>query len=167
MTSDRKFEEQEQAALVRIETLDDADKLKNLMNNAKRMGSETVFDAAFRRRVAVLSGDDHDTPIAFDFWRSIHTLESALSDERGKATRLTRTRQKLARAGVQKTLADLAVAPKPSEGFDLLIERNLSDLTAEAVILRFPEEFEKDIRIAAEQRLLSAGCTLQEPDKEA
>lgn len=150
---DAKFEKQENAALERIEELDEADKLHTLMLNARRMGSEKVAEAAFRKRIEVLAGDDHDSAVAMDFWRSIHTLEAALTEERGKTIRLTRTRQKLTRAGAVKTLADLAVAPKPSEGFALLMDRDLSDLTAESVVLRHPEEFDEKTRDAAAARL--------------
>ena len=160
MKEDEKFRQQEEIALARIEELNDADLLQKLMNNATRMGSERVAVAAFRKRVSVLSGEDHESPVAFDFWRSIHTLEAALTEERGKTTRLARTRQKLTRSGVIKTLSDLATNAKPSEGFDLLIARDMGDLTAEAVILRHPQEFDEATKTAAAERLATVGVSL-------
>jgi len=160
MKEDEKFRRQEETALARIEEMDDPDRLETLIENARGMGSERVAVAAFRKRVAVLSGEDHETPVAFDFWRSIHTLEAALTEERGKKTRLARTRLKLTRSGVIETLSDLANTAKPSEGFDLLIARDMGDLTAEAVILRHPQDFDEATRTAAAERLATAGVSL-------
>jgi len=153
---DAKFEQQEIAALARIEELDEADKLHTLMLNARRMGSERVAEAAFDRRIDVLTGDEHDDPVTEDFWRSIHTIEAVLTEKNGKATRLTPTRQKLTRAGTVKTLADIAVKTKTSDGSELLLANDRADATAEAVILRHPDEFDEKTRDAATARLEAA-----------
>ncbi len=135
-----------------IETSEDADQLRQFMENAKRMEAPAVYEAAFRRLVEILP-NEADEPIAQDFWRSIHALEQRLREERGKTVRLTRTRQKLDRAGAVKTLSDLALSATPSEGFEMLIERDMADLTAEAVILRHEAEFEAEVVTAARERL--------------
>lgn len=153
---DAKFEQQENAALERIEDLDEADKLHTLMLNARRMGSERVAEAAFDRRIDVLTGDEHGDPVTEDFWRSIHTIEAVLTERNGKATRLTPTRQKLTRAGTVKTLADIALKAKVSDGSELLIANDRVDATAEAVILRHPDEFDEKTRDAATARLAAA-----------
>jgi len=49
----------------------------------------------------------------------------------------------------------LALKTKPSDGYHLLRVRNMLDLSAEAVILRFPEKFEESVLDAAQQRLAS------------
>jgi hypothetical protein len=40
------------------------------------------------------------------------------------------------RVGVRRTLVDLALKPQPSMGFLKLIEFNMADMSAEALILR-------------------------------
>ena len=141
-----------------IAECDDEKKLRNWIANARREGVGEVEDAARRRFVEVRAAkdiDDLNDPIVLDFWKSITALEYELSEERGKTIRLSRTRQKIARVGVEKTLADLALQAQPSEGFFLLKARDMLDLSAEAVVLRFPERFEQIVVEAARQRLTS------------
>jgi hypothetical protein len=131
-------------------------KLRNWINNAEHEGVENVAEAARRRLIEVKSATNVDSssdPLVLDFWKSITALEFVLSGERGKTIRLSRTRQKISRVGVQKTLYDLALKPTPSEGYYLLHERNILDMSAEAVVIRFPDRFEEEILQAARTRL--------------
>lgn len=140
----------------------DVAKLRNWMANATRMGAEEVADTARRRLIEVQAAANHedvDDPMILDFWKSITALEQALSEERGKTVRLSRTRQKIARVGVQKTLADLAVQETPSDGFFLLRDRGMLDLSAEAVVLRFADLFDASVIQAAKARLDDANLS--------
>ena len=87
----------------------------------------------------------------------MRALEEALSQENGKKTRLSRTRQKLDRVGVRKTLADLALKTKPSLGFEKLIAYGMGDMTAEVLVLRYPADFEAEVITAAQRRLQAFG----------
>jgi hypothetical protein len=139
-----------------IESCSDIAKLQNWIKNAEREGATDVADSARRRVIeveALRNVDQSNDPMVLDFWKSISALEFALTVERGKTIRLSRTRQKIAKVGVQKTLADLTLQPSPSEGYFLLLERDMLDLTAEAVVLRFPDQFSEDVLQAARKRL--------------
>ncbi|KZL15712.1 hypothetical protein [Pseudovibrio sp. Ad37] len=139
-----------------ISLCSDAEKLKNWITNAERNGAEGVAEAARRRLIEIVAGTNDDSssdPLHLDFWKSIIALEFVLSGERGKTIRLSRTRQKISRVGVQKTLTDLTLKPTPSEGYYLLRDRNMLDLSAEAVVLRFPSHFEEEVLQAARTRL--------------
>lgn len=139
-----------------IATCDDEKKLRNWISNANRVGAEEVEDAARRRLIVVQAAkdiDDPNDPVALDFWKSIIALENELSEERGKTIRLSRTRQKIARVGVEKTLADLALQAQPSDGYHLLKVRGMLDLSAEAVVLRYPKRFAQEVLEAARLRL--------------
>ncbi|OJF99384.1 hypothetical protein [Pararhizobium antarcticum] len=139
-----------------ISVCTDIGKLQNWVRNAEREGVPEIADAARRRIIeveALKSKDSSSDSMVLDFWKSIFALEFALSEERGKTTRLNRTRQKIARVGVLKTLADLALQPTASEGYFLLRERGMLDMSAEAVVLRFPDRFGPDVLIAARRRL--------------
>lgn len=141
-----------------IATCGDEKKLRNWISNANREKVEEVEDAARRRLIEVRAGydiDDPNDPLAIDFWKSITALENELSEERGKTIRLARTRQKIARVGVEKTLADLALQAKPSEGYHLLKARGMLDLSAEAVVQRYPSRFAPEVLEAARLRLIS------------
>ena len=91
--------------------------------------------------------------------RAFTLSEGALAEERGKTVLLSRTRQKISRDGEIRTVADL-VTGKVTDGFTMLIDRNMPELTFEAVALRHPDEFEPVVIDAARQRLTEAGVSI-------
>jgi hypothetical protein len=139
-----------------VEGSSDTIKLKALIKNAEAQGVTIVANAARRRLYAVQAKDAPGT-LSFDVWQSIHALEDALSDERGKTTRLSRTRQKIGRVGERQTVIDLVDGPV-SSGFDMLIERNWPELTFEALVLKHLDD--TAIKQKAGSRLRDAGVDL-------
>jgi hypothetical protein len=137
----------------------DADQLRRFRENAQRMGVTAVADAAFRRLIEVLP-DQAPGSIEHDFWMTIHAFEEVLRDERGKTVRLSRTRQKIGRVGVKQTLIDFATSKAPTDGFNMLIERGLPELTGEALVLKHSESFDPEVQSAARQRLEDAGVDI-------
>src|SRR6201999_188798 len=89
--------------LLVISKCDDPDKLRTLIENARRQKETEVADAAFRRLISRVPSEKPGT-VEHDFWQTVHAFEFTLSEERGKTTRLSRTRQKVARVGVIETL---------------------------------------------------------------
>src|SRR5688572_10624796 len=110
--------------LGQIAVCGDASKLTRWIANARKAGRKDVEGAAFRRLVAILAQARPGT-VEYDFWQMVHAFEHVLSEERGKATRLSRTRQKVARVGEVATLRDWAMSSKSTKGFAMLIERGL------------------------------------------
>lgn len=137
----------------------DADQLRRFRDNAVRMGEEAVAAAAFQRLIQILP---QEAPGSFEhaFWMTIHALEEVLKEERGKTVRLARTRQKIDRVGVRRCAIDLVTSTAASEGFNMLIDRELPELTAEALVLRYADEFEAEVPAAARERLQEAGVDL-------
>ncbi|MGY6536182.1 MAG: hypothetical protein ACXIVG_12610 [Pararhodobacter sp.] len=146
----------EKAALSRSEILDDPRKLRIMIQNARRQGSDIVEAAAFRR-LCLIQPDANPGTVEHDVWQSIHALEELLREERGRMVRLSRTRQKIAKDGEAKTVSDLTLKPEPSQGFFDLLERGHPDLTFEAVALRHPNTFDQVVLDAACDRLVVAG----------
>ena len=139
-----------------IQCCDDEIKLRAWIDNAVRLHASEVEDAARRRLIEVRASkdvDDPNDPMVLDFWKSISALEHELSLERGKTIRLSRTRQKIGRVGVETTLRDLTLSSQPSDGYHLLRERGMLDLSAEAVVLRYADRFEAEVLEAARNRL--------------
>lgn len=147
---------QEREALERIPTMDDAAKLRTMRLNALRLGSAQVADAVFQRLVRIVPGEKPGS-VEHDFWTSIHAHEEMLTEKNGKATRMSRTRQKATKEGVVKVLEAFATAAKPADGFQMLLDRKMPELTGEAVILRHPEAFAPSVVEAARRRLAGAG----------
>lgn len=147
-----------QRSLDYIASCADPEKLRQIAANAQKQGNEEVREAARRRLYEVLPVEKPGT-LEYEVWQSIHALEDTLSDERDKTTRLARTRQKIKRDGEVRTVADL-IMKRASNGFHMLIERNLPELTFEAVALRHPDRFESYVLEAALVRLQEVGYHL-------
>ncbi len=146
-------------ALRIIENSSDRRGLKQLAENARKKGELALAHAADLRLYDILPSEKPGS-FEHDVWRSIHALEGTLTNERGKTTRLGRTRQKIARVGELMTVKDLISATKkPSEGFAMLIQRQMPELTFEAVALRHPDRFDKATLDAAHERLETVRAT--------
>jgi len=139
-----------------IGVCDDTAKLHNWIENAGKKREPIIGNAAFRRLVSISPAEEKGT-VEHDFWQSIYALELVLSAENKKTTRLSRTRQKFKRVEVVQTLKDLAMSKKPSAGFAMLLDRDMPELTAEAVVLRHGVVFDEVVQSAARERLSGAG----------
>lgn len=137
----------------------DPEKLRTYLKNAQRKNEIEVADAAFRKLISILPSAQPGT-IEHDLWQTIYAFEQVLSEERGKTTRLSRTRQKVARVGERKTLEDWALSKSRTEGFEMLLERNMPELTGEAIVVRHASSFSDGVVTAAREKLLSAGIDL-------
>lgn len=147
--------------LALIAACEDAGKLRQWIANGRKEKQIDIEEAAFRRLIAILPKEEPGT-VEHDFWRTVHAFEHVLSEERGKTTRLARTRQKVARVGEIATLKDWALSTKSTDGFDMLIERGMPELAGEAIVLRHSERFDAAVVAAARERLEGAGI---DPDK--
>jgi len=142
-----------------IEGCNDADRLRDFLRNVRKVGDVILTDAAFKKLLAIVPGALPGT-LEHDFWQTINAFEQILTDERGRKTLLSRTRQKVGRVGIVATLTDWALSRKPSDGFQQLQERGLLELTGEAIVLRHADLFLPDVVAAARARLLDAGVEI-------
>jgi hypothetical protein len=142
-----------------VERCENPDELESLIKNATKLGNVLVAEAAFRKRISLVPAERPGS-VEHDFWQMVQAFEYTLSEERGKNTRLSRTRQKVAKAGVVQTLSDWAAGSQETAGFRMLLERGMPEFTGEAITLRHPELFEPPVLEAAQQRLAAAGVDL-------
>lgn len=142
-----------------VERCENPVELESLIRNATKLGNGPVAEAAFRKRISLVPAERPGS-VEHDFWQMVQAFEYTLSEERGKNTRLSRTRQKVAKAGVVQTLRDWSVGSQETAGFKMLLERGMPEFTGEAITLRHPEHFEPPVLEAAQQRLTAAGVDL-------
>lgn len=146
----------EENALAYVNGTDDKKGLESLIENAKRLGYPKVEEAAFRRLIS-LHPEYEPGSIDHEFWSMVMAFEYVLTEERGRTTRLGRTRPKALKVGVVKTLEDWAKNKKVTDGFEMLKEREILDLSGEAIVIRHPDEFAPEVVEAAKRRLESVG----------
>uniref|UniRef100_UPI000E716597 hypothetical protein n=1 Tax=Teichococcus vastitatis TaxID=2307076 RepID=UPI000E716597 len=109
--------------------------LRRYMAYQEQQGRQDLYWAAFRR-LCEIEGRAHDGPLETDFWRAIIAGEELLQRKHGKRVLLSRTRQKIGRVGILKTVEDLVQKKTASDGFALLVEGGLHDLTAEYLAIK-------------------------------
>ena len=135
----------------KIAQLTDKEALRNLMNNAQRLERDDVYWQAFRR-LCSLEGMNYDDPLERDFYDVLNAYEELLTQKNGRTTKATRTRQKLVNKGVEECLVDWALG-EPTDGFRLLVEKGLPELTAEYLVVKYATRFPKVAVDAARKRL--------------
>ena len=146
--------------LAAIAASEDPKQLRRFQENARDKGVPEIAEAAFRRLLEILP-DEIPGSVEHDFWKTIHAFEELLKDERGKTIRLSRTRQKIGRVGVMQTLRDFTTSKAPTDGLRMLIERNMPELTGEALVLKHKDSFDTDVVAAAKARLIEAGVDVE------
>lgn len=140
------------------EKLTDREHVRNLLANAERLG-EIDLAKACQRRLFKLSGMDFDDPLERRFWEIIAAFEEFRTQANGRTTKANRTRQKVNKAGIIKTVEDLMVQAQPSDGFKQLVAAGLSEFVFEHMVIEFPDRFSDKAVVAARRRLdeLSVG----------
>ncbi len=139
----------------KIAQLSDKGALRNLMQNARRLDRDDIYWQAFRR-LCSLEGMIYDDPLERDFYDVLNAYEELLTLKHGRTTKASRTRQKLANKGVEQCLIDWAVGA-PTDGFKLLIEKGLPELTAEYLVVKYEKRFPQRAVEAARRRLTDHG----------
>jgi len=95
---------------------------ENLMKYARRLGREDIYQLAFSRKCELegASKADLDDNLVRDFWITISAYEQLLMEKNNRRTAAARTRQKVQRDGVFKTVESWAKKREPTLGFELL-----------------------------------------------
>ena len=150
--TDKEIEARDTTALNGIERMDDPTRLRNLIANATRMERPVVRDAAFRRLAAVQS-DAVEGTVEDALWQAIHAVEEVKRERSGKTIRLSYLRRDIEKLGIVPAIDKLVSKPGPSERYDELTARGMPELTAEAVVLRFADEFSEDAVARSRERL--------------
>lgn len=151
--------ETELKALARIATETDVDKLRQTARNAQKNKFPDVERAAIRR-LAEVSPKERPGTVQHECWKMIHTVEELRRIAGRKVARMNRMRRKIEKDGEIAALA--YCASKRTEGFDEVLAYGMPELTAEAIVLRFPTIFDEIAKASARKRLQDAGVSVSE-----
>ena len=138
-----------------IAACEDIDKLNNFLENAIRKNVPEVRDAAVQKLASLMPNFEPGT-LEHDFWKTIKTYELVLREDEKTTVHLFRTRKKAAVEGIEKTMSDWVLHKAHGWVFDALIEIGKPEMTAESVVLRYPERFDEAVIDVAMERLDSA-----------
>jgi hypothetical protein len=85
--------------------------------------------------------------------KAIYAYEEVLYDKNKKRTKASRTWQMVKRHGIIEAAQRAVNRPIDAPGYKILVERGLEDLTFEAIIVRFPKNFKKEVVEVSKRRL--------------
>jgi hypothetical protein len=143
----------------KVATMTDVAAIRQLKANAEARGGWDVFKACVKQ-LAELGAPAETHPLVRRFWEIITASEEL------QGVRHSRVRQMFARrqtAGISAIETAKAILSKwaadkaPTQGFLKLIEFGVPELTGEAVVVEFTEEFSTHVVTAAKERLAAYG----------
>lgn len=108
-----------------------------------------------RQRALELQAKSHgasDT-VEKELYQAIYAYEEILFKKNGKKTRASRTWQMVKKHGIIETAARAVNRAIEPQGYQYLVEMGLGNNTFEAVIVKYPNAFSKDVVAHATDRL--------------
>lgn len=145
--------EQEVKALARIAAATDPAVIEQIVRNAR--GKSPIVEQAALRRLADVSAMHDPGTVEHACWKMVHTVEALRRLKGQRVWRMHRMRPKIDKDGEIGALEYCAL--NETEGFTEVISYGLPELTAEAIVLRFPQAFSLAAREAGRKRLEAAG----------
>jgi hypothetical protein len=130
----------------------DPKELRQIMENAERIGRMDVYWQAFER-LCLLEGLQFNDPLDRDFHSMLAAYEELLTAKNRRRTTASRTRAKLRNKGVLRCLEDWALSKTQTAGFELLMANGLDHLTGEGLVLKYKERFAPHVVDAAKKRI--------------
>lgn len=137
--------------IARLKTSQDA---RKLAENARRLGHSELETQALQRASELKAIEDgYTSPAQQAIAAALYAYEEQQSQLKGSIFRANRTRQMLAKHGPLAAAERMVLRRQPSKGFEVLEEAGLQELSFEAIINRFPDEFSAAAVEAARARL--------------
>lgn len=156
-TSRERMSQAETKAVEQIALQNDPKLLRRQADNA-RGKSDLVAKAAMSRLVAISATHKPGT-VEYECWAMINTVEE-LRRLGGNPARMGKIRPKISKLGEVAALE--YVVQQETDGFAEIIAYGMPELTAEAIVLRFPQHFTIQAQSASRQRLHDAGFEVSE-----
>lgn len=138
----------------RIARLKTSQEARQLAENAHRLGHSNWHALALQRARELKAAEEgYTTPAQQAIATALYAYEEEQSRLKGRTFRATRTRQMLARHGALVAVERMVLNRQPSKGFQVLEDAGLQELSFEAIVDRYPDEFTSVAVEAARARL--------------
>jgi len=122
-------------------------------NAAERGRPDLETEALDHARTLQALQEGHTSPAQQAIATALYAYEEAQSQLKGRTFRANRTRQMIANRGALAAAERMVLNRRPSQGYEVLEEAGLQELSFEAIIVRFPNEFSSQAVRAAQARL--------------
>jgi len=137
--------------IARLKTPRDA---RTFAKNARERGRPDLeTEALDHARALQAIQDGHTSPAQLAIATALYAYEEARSQLKGRTFRANRTRQMITNRGALEAAERMVLSRKPSQGYEVLEEAGLQELSFEAIIVRFPDEFSEHAIQATQARL--------------
>ena len=123
-------------------------------SNARRLGREALAVRAEEHAGALRArAEGFHSPAEQQIARALYAYEAAQGESKGRRFRANRTRKMIKDHGAIRAAERMVLNRKPSMGFEVLRDTGRPELSFEAIIDRFPEEFQPEAVRASRARL--------------
>jgi hypothetical protein len=138
----------------RIKRLTNPKDARTFAKNARERG-HLDLEAQALEHARTLQGVEagYTTPAELAIASALYAYEEEQTRLKGRTFRANRTRQMLTNRGALGAAERMVLTRQPSKGYEVLEEAGLQELSFEAIIVRFPDEFSEQAVQAARARL--------------
>ena len=132
---------------------DEINALRLIRGRALKQGDKLTANKTLREISVIIADEYKDDPVEYLFYQSLAAREELLFEKHGHHQTAGRTRKSISENTLLPCLELWAGAKEPTSGFVSLVGNDLSDLTAEAIVLMHPEGFSAETLATAQKRL--------------
>ncbi len=108
-----------------------------------------------RRRAVELRAISYGSTkeIELELLKALYAYEEVLTEKNKKTTRASRTWQMINKYGIISAAERAVDKPIERNGYKILVQMGMQDLTFESVIVRYPDSFKEEVVMRARERL--------------
>lgn len=91
--------------------------------------------------------------VELELLKALYAYEEVLTDKNKRTTRASRTWQMVKKHGIIGAAEKAVNRPIEPNGYKVLVQMGMQDLTFESVIVRHPDSFSEEVVLRAQERL--------------
>jgi len=91
--------------------------------------------------------------VELELLKALYAYEEVLTEKNKRTTRASRTWQMIKKYGIIRAAEKAVDRPIEPNGYKVLVQMGMQDLTFESVIVRHPDSFNEEVVLRAQERL--------------